>query len=372
MIASARSKDLLRQRYVVTERSDTFSKVHDRNFINFSNNDYLNLSTNKLIKKAFQEGIERYGVGSGSSALLCGYFKPHHELEEKFANFLRRDKALLFNSGYVANLAVLTTFANRHKTIISDKYCHASLLDGIQLSKAKHKRYLHNDLQHLQEIAAQNLRNIVVTESVFSMEGAITPLPEIAKLSKMYKQSLIVDDAHGLGVLGARGAGICEFFNLQQQDVQLVVSPLGKAFGGMGAIVSGDANFIEEILQTSKTYRYTTALPPAIPYAMLAALDIVENETWRRDKLRKNILFFLKNAAARNINLLSTDITPIKSILIGDNLRALQLKDQLIEKGILVSCIRPPTVPVNSARLRISLSAAHTEDQIVRLLDGLV
>lgn len=362
--------DLKRNRYVIDDRNHNHIVVDGKSLINFSSNDYLGIASHPFLKKAFIQGVQQYGVGSSSSALVSGYYRSHHLLEDKFAEFLNRDQAILFNSGYLANIGVITSLVRRNDKILADKLCHASLLDGMRLSKAKCQRYLHNDIQHLDALMSKQEKiKLTITESIFSMEGDISPIDQIAKITTWHQSLLMVDDAHGTGVLGRHGRGICEYYELSQKDVAYLIVPLGKAFASMGAVVSGSHDLIEELIQFSRTYRYTTALPPAIAKATLASLSIIEKETWRRHKLVSLIEFFIKQAKQHSLNFISNDLSPIKSILIGSNEIAMKIKDELMQKGFFISCIRPPTVPQGTTRLRISLTCMHDEHEITHLLD---
>ncbi|MGB6976262.1 MAG: 8-amino-7-oxononanoate synthase [Gammaproteobacteria bacterium] len=364
---------LLRERYTIEERDGNTTIVNGQQLVNFCSSDYLGIATHPKVKTAFISGVQQYGLGSGSAALIAGFYKPQHQLEEKFAEFLNRDRALFFNSGYHANLGVITTLADRQSVIIADKLCHASILDGIQLSRAKHYRFLHNDLNHAATFINKAKENcLLITESVFSMEGDISPVPQLAKLARENKATLLVDDAHGIGVLGKNGGGICEYYRLTQQDVPCLVTPFGKAIGSMGAIVSGSSQLIEAILQFARTYRYSTALPPSVAFATLESLKIIQEETWRREKLNYLIEYFIQQAKVRSLSLITEAITPIKSILIGDTRLALKIKEALIQHGFFVSCIRPPSVAEGTTRIRISLNCAHEEHEISRLLDLIV
>ena len=366
------TQHLLRSRTTITERTDKHVLVDGNLLLNFCSNDYLNLSTHPDVIAAFIQGVQAFGLGSGSSPAISGYSAAHQQLEEAAAEFLQRDRAMLFNSGYHANLGVLTTFANRHTSIIADKLCHASLIDGITLSRAKHLRYHHNDIMHAELLLKKNsCEKLVVSESVFSMEGDIADVRSLSTLALKQQAMLIVDDAHGIGVLGQHGRGICEHLQLSSHDVPCLVSPLGKSPGSMGAIVSGSSDVIDMLLQSARTYRYSTAIPAAICTATLAALKILSSDNERREKLRALSAFFLRETSRRGLALTSFDTTPIKSILIGSNQATFALQQKLIERGLFVSCIRPPTVPVNKARIRISLNCAHTEMDILHLLDAL-
>ncbi|OGT38376.1 MAG: 8-amino-7-oxononanoate synthase [Gammaproteobacteria bacterium RIFCSPHIGHO2_12_FULL_37_14] len=369
-LISYSDNDLLRARYITDDRSDNKIVCDGKALINFCSNDYLGLSMHSDVKKAFILGVEKYGFGSGSSALISGYFKPQKQLEDSFSDFLNRDRALLFNSGYHANLAVMSTIGNRESAVISDKLCHASLLDGIRLSKAKRYRFYHNNIDHAELLIHLSQRKcLLVTESVFSMEGDISPIDKLANIAKETQSFFIVDDAHGIGILGKNGGGISEYFHLTQNDIPCLITPLGKAIGSIGAIVSGESALIESLIQFSNTYRYSTSLPPAIACATLESLNLLKKENWRREKLQKLITFFIDQANHRSLPLISSDLTPIKSILIGKNKDTIGLKKLLHDQGFFISCIRPPTVAPNTARIRISLNCMHEEKDIIHLLD---
>lgn len=360
--------DLLRKRLVVTARKDHRVVINHQALINFASNDYLNIATHPDVEKAAIAGIETYGVGSSSAACISGFYAPHHALEEAFAAFLKRERAILFNSGYHANLGVLTALLSRGDAALADKCAHASILDALLLSRAKGYRFKHNDVNHAEYLLTRHAPvRTLITEGVFSMEGSISPLSELTKLTENKETFLILDDAHGVGVLGPEGGGCCDYFHLTAKEIPCLIAPLGKAFGSMGAIVAGDADLIEHILQSARAYRYTTALPPAIASAALKALEIIKQEHWRREKLNSLIRFFIKAAHERQLPLISTDLTPIKCIKIGNNILTLKLQKQLMSQGFLVGAIRPPTVSI--AQLRLSLNCLHTEEHIEQLLD---
>lgn len=346
-------------------------RITVKNQINFCSNDYLRIGQHPAVKQAFIDGIHQYGLGSGASALVCGYSPAHQMLEERFAEFLQRDRAILFNSGYHANFGVITALASRHDQILVDKLCHASLIDAILLSRSQYQRYAHNQITDLRQRIAQisSGQLLLVTESMFSMEGDLAHLPQLVKIAEDYQATLIVDDAHGIGVLGKNGGGICEHHQLNQQDVPILVAPLGKAFASMGAIVAGSHDMIEALVQFSRTYRYTTALPPAIAHATCTSLKIITSELERREKLNFLIQFFINEAKKRQLPLISTDATPIQAILIKDNDKLLKIQQQLQTRGFLVAAIRPPTVPMHTSRIRISLCCDHSEKDILQLLD---
>ena len=362
---------LARQTIAFSDRDKDSIHINDDRYINFTSNDYLGISNHPEITKAFIKGVESFGFGSCSSVLVSGYSSIQQKLEEQFAEFVGRDRAIFFNSGYMANLGVITALASRKSVIFSDKFCHASLLDGILLSKAKHFRYQHQNIEHLKYLASIACPDIIITESIFSMEGSITQIADIVEIAKENKSLLLVDDAHGIGVLGENGGGICEEVNLSQDDIPCLITSCSKALGGFGAMVSGRTELIEMILQFAKSYRCTTSLPPAICQGLLASLTVIRTEQWRRDKLKENIQTFIEESGKLGLELVASDMTPIKSILAYDNKRAVAAQKFLLTKGFLVACIRPPTVPAKSARIRISLSCHHTEKQIIEMLSHL-
>lgn len=362
---------LLRKRNIVDSGENNRIFVNKQHCIDFSSNDYLGLKKHPKIMEDFIRSVKKHGVGSGASAFISGYSTEHSETERQFSEWLGVDKTILFNSGYCANVGIFSAMMRRSDSVFSDKLCHASLLDGITLSRAKHFRYQHCDMDHLQCLAKLNPPSLIVTESIFSMEGSLAPISCLVKKAQQYQSGLLIDDAHGVGVLGKTGAGIMEHCNIHQNMVSCVILPLGKAFNVMGAIVAGRAEIIDAILQFSKTYRYTTAMPPAICSAIQASLKIIQEENWRRQRLMNNIQFFISYANNKNLNLSSYDKTPIKPILINSHVRLLALQEFLLLKGFYVSAIRPPTVPKDQARLRISLNSLHTQDEIMMLIDNI-
>jgi len=345
---------LQRQRLIIDERMHNKITHQNKILINFCSNDYLGLACHPDIKQAFIAGAHRYGIGSTSSAQVSGYFKPHYALEEAFAAFLNREKAVLFNSGYHANIGVLTTLANRQSHIMMNKDAHASLLNGAHLSRATLHRY--QDFSALEKLLERyNQSNkLLVTETISSMEGEFADLKKLAVLAKQYQAVLIADDAHGLG-------------DIDHANIPCLISPLGKTFASMGAIASGSRELIEALIQLAKTHRYTTALPPALCCSLLMTLKVIQQENWRKEKLKNLIIFFIKAAKERSIALISEDMTPIKAILINGNEKITKLKNYLLKQGFLVAHIRPPTA--KTPRLRISLNCMHAEKEIIDLLD---
>jgi 8-amino-7-oxononanoate synthase len=373
-LAALNKAHLIRKRHIVSERSNNTLVIDQQRMINFAGNDYLGLAQDQRVQDALIEGAKEFGFGSGSSALISGYSRIHHELEEQFAAFLGRERSLFFNSGYHANLGVVTAFADRHHPVIADKHVHASIIDAITLARAPHYRYRHDDIDHAHELLQKHSKQsaLIITESIFSMSGSITKTNQLAALAKQYNATLLVDDAHGFGILGEHGKGTAEHFRLTAADIPVLITPLGKALGGMGAIVSGSDEIIEFLIQKARTYCYSTAMPPAICNAALQALHIIQSEPWRVTHLHSLIAFFHQEAAHRNLPLVSTDMSPIKCILSGNNQQTIALQESLSAHGIFVAAIRPPTVPPHSARIRISLNVDHTETEIIQLLDLLI
>ena len=342
--------------------------IANNSFIDFSSNDYLCLSKHPKIVQAMKEGSDRYGVGSGGSTFICGYTSAHQEAEEKFAGFLGREKALLFASGYQANLGVITSLASRGSTVLLDKLSHASIIDGTILSRACLKRYPHNNI-HAFRGHASNKQTIVCTEGVFSMEGNITDIKSIADFSKKNKAVFILDDAHAFSVISPRGS--IEFHGLKNSDVSVLINPLGKAIGVMGAIVSGSKDYMEYILQRARSLKYSTSISPAIACAISKSLDILTQEHWRFHKLQSISACFVEESYKRGISLVSDDVTAVKSIVVPKISDLLNIEQSLLQEGIVVSIIRPPSVPKDNSRIRVSLNVSHGKEDIIKLLDKL-
>lgn len=370
-LAARRADNLYRQRPLLQSPQGPVVQVDGEEFLAFSSNDYLGLANHPQVVDAMQQGAARWGVGGGASHLVMGHSEPHHELEHALAQWTGRERALLMSSGYMANLAVITALVGRGDTVLHDRLNHASLLDAGLLSGARFSRYLHNDLNSLQQRLQRAQGNtLVVTDGVFSMDGDLAHLPDLAAQAKAQQAWLMVDDAHGFGVLGQTGGGLVEHYGLSADDVPVLVGTLGKSFGTSGAFVAGSHELIETLIQFARPYIYTTSSPPAVACATLASLKLVQTEHWRREHVQQLIAQFRQGAQALGLNLMDSP-TPIQPIIIGDSAQAMVMSAQLRERGILVGAIRPPTVPAGSARLRITLTAAHTAEQVQRLLDAL-
>ena len=346
--------------------------VDGSDYVAFCSNDYLGLAADPRLAAAAREGVDRYGVGGGASHLILGHGTAHHELEEALAQFVRLPRALLFSTGYMANMGVVSALTGRGDAVFADKLNHASLNDAALVSRAAFKRYAHNDLEALARLLATTTarRRLVVTDAVFSMDGDIAPVAALLELCERHDAYLFIDDAHGFGVLGEAGRGTLEHFGITSDRI-IYMATLGKAAGVAGAFVAGDETLIETLIQNARTYIYTTATPPLLAHALLASLQIIAQEEWRRERLRTLIAQLRDGLAASPWQLMPSE-TPIQPLLAGGNDAALALSARLAATGLLVPAIRPPTVPQGTARLRISLSADHEAADVARLVAALV
>jgi len=364
----------LRTRREVTRRSagGTRLRVDGAELVAFCSNDYLGLADHPRVVAAFLAAAREWGVGSGASHLVSGHCREHHALEEELAAFVGRPRALLFSTGYMANLAVVTTLLGRRDRVYEDRLNHASLLDAGLASGARFVRYPHADAAALARRLGRTAagRALVVTDGVFSMDGDVAPLRQLAAVCRAHAAWLFVDDAHGLGVLGATGRGSVEAAGLGTDDVPVLMGTLGKAFGTFGAFVAGDDDLIETLLQRARTYVYTTALPPAVAAATRAALHVMQDEPWRREKVLGHVARFRAGASSLGLRLLES-ATPIQPLVLGSEASAVAASEALRAQGFWIPAIRPPTVPAGSSRLRITFSAAHEVADVERLLEAL-
>ncbi|HEV2622490.1 MAG TPA: 8-amino-7-oxononanoate synthase [Frateuria sp.] len=364
--------DLLRRTRTVAHAEGPWLEIGDRRLICFCSNDYLDLARHPQLIAAFKRVADDEGVGSTAAHLVCGHRREHAQLEEALAEWTGRERALLFSTGYMANLGVMQALLSRGDLCVQDKLNHACLLDGSALAGATLRRYPHGDAA----AAARQLAGdpqaaaLLATDGVFSMDGDRAPLRELAALCRRAGATLMVDDAHGLGVLGPEGAGSVAEAGLGMREVPVLMATLGKALGTHGAFVTGPAPLIEGLIQFARTYVYTTAMPPALAAAALAAVRLARTDGWRRDRLAALIARFRDGATQLGLPLAASD-TPIQPLLLGDAASALAAAKALEARGLLVGAIRPPTVPAGQARLRITLSAAHEEEHVDRLLDAL-
>ena len=372
-LADIAAAGLTRRRRVLDSPAGRIARVDGQEVLNFASNDYLGLAGNAEIAQALADGALRWGAGSGASHLVSGHLTPHDQLENEIAAFTGFERALTFSTGYLANLAVTPTLAGRGDAVFADKLNHASLIDAMQLAKANGaevQRYPHNDVAALErQLAASNAaRKVIVTDAVFSMDGDLAPLPLIFELAERHDAWLVIDDAHGFGVLGRHGEGSLAHFNLPASPRILLMGTLGKAAGVGGAFVAGSAIAIDYLLNKGRSYIFTTAAPPAIACALSKSLHIIRNGDALRANLMARIAQLREGLAGKP---LLPSATAIQPYIVGDNEAALALSKALWERGLWVPAIRPPTVPKGTARLRISVSAAHTAGDIDHLLSAL-
>ncbi len=367
-----REASLYRARRVSAGPQQPEMQIDGRRLLAFCSNDYLGLANHPDVVKAMQQGAAVYGAGSGAAHLINGHSEAHHALEAELAEFTGRPRALLFSTGYMANLGVVSALCGRGDRLYQDRLNHASLIDAGLLSRAKLLRYRHGDTASLQAQleSGSGGRGLIATDGVFSMDGDLAPLPALAQLAQTHDAWLMVDDAHGLGVLGEAGGGSLSHFGLGLDAVPILMGTLGKALGSFGAFVAGSEELIESLIQQARSYIYTTALPPAVAEATRVSLRIARQESWRRERLGKLIARFRQEAGSLGLPLMDSP-TPIQPILAGSAAQAIAWSRQLEARGMLVSAIRPPTVPEGSARLRITFTANHTERHLDRLLEAL-
>jgi 8-amino-7-oxononanoate synthase len=368
-LAQLEKEHLLRQLAEVDRESGAYVTIRGKRALLMCTNDYLGLAVHPALKEAAVAAIERYGFGSGASRLVSGTGRLHSDLEERIARFKGTEAALVFNSGYAANTGIIPALAEEGDLILSDSLNHASIIDGCRLSKAQTCVYRHRDSDHVESILVKNAharRKLIVTDGVFSMDGDLAPLPELALLAEKYGALLMVDDAHATGVLGNTGRGSAEHFGLKNR-VRIQMGTFSKALGSFGAYVAGDKELIDYLLNRSRSFIFSTALPPAVCAASIAALDIVEGSPEIRERLWRNQERFARGLESAGIRTTATE-TPIVPLVVGDALLALNISQQLLEQGIFATAIRPPTVPENAARIRTTVTAAHSQADIEQAL----
>lgn len=367
---------LIRKHQILESAQGVDIQVDGKRFLGFCSNDYLGLARHPDICEAATKSIEAYGYGSGASHLVIGHHLEHELLEQELAEFTGRDRAMVFSSGYMANMALVSSLVTKSDLVLQDKLNHASLLDGGLLSGARFQRFLHNDMSSLKHYLSRFSQDskiektLVATDGVFSMDGDTAHLAEMAKISQHYDALLIVDDAHGLGVLGEEGRGTIAAQGLSQEDVPVLMGTFGKAFGTSGAFVAGSELLIEFLTQVARPYIYTTAMPPSVAAATRKSLELIKSADSSRKHLQTLIAYFRKKVSALGYTLMPSE-TPIQPVVIGSSFQTMTLAAFLKDKGILVGAIRPPTVPDKTARLRITLSAAHCLADIDHLLEVL-
>jgi 8-amino-7-oxononanoate synthase len=363
-----------RRRRIVESAQGRELRLDGRQLINFCSNDYLGLANDPRVREAFRAGVEQWGGGTGASHLVCGHTRAHHELEEALAEFTGRARCLLFSSGYAANLGAVAGLLGKGDQMFQDRLNHASLLDGALLSGARFRRYRHRDTEDLHQkldtAAARPGRKLIISDGTFSMDGTTAHIAQLAACAEAQDAWLMIDEAHSLGVLGREGRGIVAGDAALNDRVQILVGTLGKALGTHGGFVAGSEALIESLIQSARTYIYTTALPAAVATATMTSLAISQAEEWRRERLRELVGGFRAGAEQMGLPLLES-ATPIQPVVLGAEESALELSAALEEQGLLVGAIRPPTVPRGTSRLRITLTAEHTDSDLDRLLDAL-
>ncbi len=370
-LAELERQGLRRGRRLLDSAQGAHVRVDGREYLSFCSNDYLGLAADPRIAAAAADAIRQFGLGAGASHLVSGHHRAHDNLERALASFVGLPRALLFSAGYLANLAVVTVLAGQSSDVFADRLNHASLNDAMILSRATCVRYPHCDVAALEAfLERSNAANkVVITDAVFSMDGDIAPLADIASLCERYAAWLIVDDAHGFGLLGPSGRGALAHFGLDSPHIAYV-GTLGKAAGVSGAFVAGSEQLVELLIQRARAYIYTTASPPALAAALVKSVELMQAEDWRRQRLVDLSARIARNLKLRRWRLLPSK-TAIQPLIVGENSETLALSDALASAGILVPAIRPPTVPKGSARLRISLSAAHTDADVDLLIETL-
>lgn len=367
-LAEREASQLLRRSVTIEQYSGRLLRVAGNSYLNFSGNDYLGLATEPEVIQAYAEGAAAFGAGSSGSPLVTGQHQVHQQLSDTLCDWLGFEQVLLFSSGFAANQTMLQTLAQKGDTLLLDKLSHASLIDGALHSGAQLKRFAHNDLSALHASLIDVSQPLVVTEGVFSMDGDSPDLTAMLSLCRQYQAALLLDDAHGLGVCGPQGRGTAAAQGIVSSDLFCTMANFGKTLGVGGAFVGGNKTVIDYLAQFGRHYIYSTALSPALCAAVIKSIALCRSQSWRRDKLHSNIARF--RALAADLPLLASQ-SAIQGLVLGDSARALNMSAQLKQAGIWLSAIRPPTVPKGSARLRITLSAQHTEQDLQLLVQQL-
>jgi len=367
-LSKLEAQGLLRRLRVIESGPGPVVTIEGRSIIGLASNDYLGLATHPRLKEAAIAAIQRFGVGAGASRLVSGSLPPHADLEAALARFKGTAAALVFGSGYLANLGLLPALVEAGGMILADRLCHASLIDGCRLSGAGFRVFRHRDLNHLEQLLAKYRRRqtVIVTDGVFSMDGDLAPLPDLIALAERYQAGLLVDDAHGTGVMGATGKGTLEHFHCEHR-LPFHMGTLSKALGGYGAYVVGEERFIHYLVNRCRTFIYTTALPPATAAAAQSALEVLSKEPERRQRLWDNRRYWLEGLQALGFRLAATE-SPIIPVLIGEADLARQMADRLLQLGVFAPAIRPPTVPKGTSRIRTTVTSEHRREQLEQAL----
>ena len=360
---------LYRNLKAVESAQDTHIEIEGKTYLSFCSNNYLGLASHSSVVKAVKDAVEVYGWGAGASRLVSGNMTLHETLEKVISKFKRKEATIVFPTGYMANLGAISTLVSRGDLVVCDKLNHASIIDGCRLSGADFRVYAHCNMEKLENILKKSSkynRILIVTDSVFSMDGDLAPLPDLVKISAKYNAMLMVDEAHGTGVFGENGRGVVEHFNLGK-EVDVVMGTLSKAIGSLGGYVSSDIELISYLRNKARSFMYTTALPPAVCAASIAGIKLIQENPSMRVSLWHNVRFIKDKLRSLNINTISSE-SQIIPILIGDAKKAVNISKLLYESGILIPAIRPPTVPVNSSRLRMTVMSSHTQRDLEYLI----
>ena len=363
---------LYRELNIVEGAQGTHLEIKGKTYLSFCSNNYLGLANNPLVIKAVKDAVEKYGWGTGASRLVSGNMRMHEALEDEISRFKGKEASIVFPTGYMANLGTISSLVSKGDLAICDKLNHASIIDGCRLSGADFRVYPHCDMEKLENILKKSTkypRKLIVTDTVFSMDGDIAPLPDIVRIAHKYEAMVMADEAHGTGVFGENGRGVVEHFNLSKK-VSIVMGTLSKAVGSLGGYVSGDADLINFLRNKARPFMYTTALPPAVCAASIAGIKLIRKNPSLRKSLWNNVRYLKKELDLLNFNLIPSE-SPIIPILIGDAKKAVDMSKLLYKKGILIPAIRPPTVPTRSSRLRMTVMSTHTRKDLERLLEVL-
>ena len=371
-LLNLKNQNLLRERRIIGSASSIYADVDGKKMLSFASNDYLGLASSPILAEAAAQAAFTWGVGTGSSHMITGHMQIHEKLETKLADFVGAERALLFSTGYMANLGVITALIGREDAAFSDRLNHASLIDAVILSRAGNVRYRHVDIEHLATLLKKSRAKtkLIITDAVFSMDGVLAPLPELLDLAKKYDAWLLIDDAHGFGVMGENGRGTHAHFGLGLHPRIIYVGTLGKAAGVSGAFAAGQKDVIELIMQRARSYIYTTAPSPIIAATLIKSIELIEAGSHLRSQLFSLIERLRSGLSHTELSPLPSP-GPIQPIIVGENTKTLEISLKLAQKNILVPAIRPPTVPKGSARLRISLSAVHNTGHIDLLIEAL-
>ena len=365
-----RKSDLYREMKVIEEEQGPYVKIENQEYLSFCSNNYLGLANHPFVKKAAIDAVEQYGWGTGASRLISGNMELHEKLECEISRLKNKRSSLVFPTGYMANLGTICALVGKEDIVICDKLNHASIIDGCRLSGATLRVYPHCDVIKLEKILRNSThyrRKLIVTDSVFSMDGDLAPLPDIVTIADNHHAKVMVDEAHGTGIFGKNGAGVVEHFGLEN-EISIVMGTLSKAIGSLGGFVSGDIDLIHYIRNKARTFIYTTSLPPAVCAASIAGITIIRNDPSLRHALWNNIHYLKERLASLDLKIVPSE-SPIIPILIGNAKKTLDTAKFLFERGILIPAIRPPTVPEKSSRLRITVMSSHTRDDLEKLLD---